>query len=508
MADLQLILKYQPRALAPLHSIFYALKWLCIIIIPSLWLLSLVALLTVPALSTWLYSGLTGLLLGLGVGYACLIALVALLTLPISDSRMKLSKDGVVLPWLTARASATRVNHIWSEFTSATILPALDRHSEKLVLGLDSGKSVTLDLSGFETAEQEQLLLGLELWGKSLVRSSDLIDYQMMIQNESKGIEHVSYTRMWEDELDRRFRSTSFLPLDPGHKLRNGQFTVVRQLAFGGLSAIYLAQKSENELFILKEAVVPGDSNPERRRLAEKCLAREATMLTRVSHPNITRVIDYFVEEGRHYLILEHINGQDLRQFVRQYGPQDPAKVMDWASQIAEALSCLHANDPPIIHRDLTPDNIVLRNDGSVMVIDFGAANEFVGNATGTLIGKQAYMAPEQLRGKATWQSDIYSFGATLFFLLTSRDPLPLASNRPATVLPEISHEIDDLVAILTQPDAALRPASNLEINRRLLEIAESEDERKTRTHAHSGEARQANIDCAGKPEESAGAFL
>lgn len=470
MADLQLILKYQPRALAPVLGMIYALKWLCIIIIPSLWLLSLAALMTIPSLSPFLYSSLTGLLIGASVAYAALIGLAMLLTIPFHNTRLKLSKDGVVLPWLTAAVSNTELTHIWSEFTSASIVPAISQNqSVKLVLGLDSGKYLTFELNGFDKSEREQLLLALELWGKSLVRSSELIDYQMALQNETKGIEQLSYTRMWEDELDRRFRSTAFLPLDPGHKLRQGQFTVIRQLAFGGLSAIYLAQKSEGDLFILKEAVVPNDANPERRRQAEKCLAREASLLTRISHPNITKVSDCFVEDGRHYLVLQYVNGQDLRQFVRQNGPRSEREVRDWAIQIAEALACLHSNDPPIIHRDVTPDNIVLRNDGAVMLIDFGAANEFVGTATGTLIGKQSYMAPEQLRGKASCQSDVYSFGATLFFLVTGRDPLPLASNRPRMVVPEITQAFDDLVAALTQPDSALRPGSFLELKQLLL---------------------------------------
>jgi serine/threonine protein kinase len=106
------------------------------------------------------------------------------------------------------------------------------------------------------------------------------------------------------------------------------------------------------------------------------------------------------------------------------------------------------------------------------VLIDFGASNEFIGTATGTLIGKQAYMAPEQLRGKATCQSDIYGFGACLFFLLTGRDPVPLSSCHPAAVVPAISPQLDQLIASMTEPEQSARIADMSELLERLSIIA------------------------------------
>lgn len=95
------------------------------------------------------------------------------------------------------------------------------------------------------------------------------------------------------------------------------------------------------------------------------------------------------------------------------------------------------------------------------MLIDFGAANEFVGTATGTLIGKQAFIAPEQLRGKATPQSDIYSLAGTLFFLLTGKDPVPLSVSHPAKDNTSIDSQFDDLVASMSAFDGDKRPSLN-----------------------------------------------
>src|SRR5262249_22800632 len=162
---------------------------------------------------------------------------------------------------------------------------------------------------------------------------------------------------------------------------------------------------------------------------AHELFNREAQLLSKLNHPQIVKVLDHFVENGRSYQLLEYLNGQDLRQHVRQNGVRREDEVLAWGIQMAEILKYLHEQDPPIVHRDVTPDNFVLRQDGSIVLIDFGAANEFVGNATGTLVGKQAFISPEQFRGKSVTASDIYALGGTLHFLLTGEDPEALSTS-------------------------------------------------------------------------------
>ncbi len=381
---------------------------------------------------------------------------------------MIVNRDGLNLPLLVARLNKVKLWQSWIAVTAASITgnKASDRN---LLLQLKSGKSVVLPLSGMEPSAIEQLLLCIELWGTSCTRSQTLFDYQAELHNESKGLQ-LSYTDMWNEELGRRFTSTTFVPLEPGTKVQNGRLTVVRQLAFGGLSAIYLVQDGEKEMRILKEAVVPVAMEVKNRDAAEKALQREATILAQLRHPNIVNVLDNFSESGHHYLVLPHIAGQDLRQLVRQNGAQSEQKVLDWALQISSALEYLHTYTPPVIHRDLTPENIVLRNDGSIVIIDFGASNQFLGTMTGTIVGKQAYMAPEQLQGKATNQSDIYAFGGTLYFLLTGKDPVPLSESHPADVVP-VSAPLNELVGRCTSLDTNFRYLTVTEIKAQLLEL-------------------------------------
>jgi serine/threonine protein kinase len=139
-----------------------------------------------------------------------------------------------------------------------------------------------------------------------------------------------------------------------------------------------------------------------------------------------------------------------------------------WAGQIGRILEYLHAQEPPIIHRDLTPDNLVLDSvkDGvlgqedSIVLIDFGAANEFIGNATGTLVGKQCFIAPEQFRGKAVPASDIYALGCTLHFLLTGEEPDALSVSHPRVLNAQVSEDLDQLIAEMTAMDVEKRIAS------------------------------------------------
>ena len=381
-----------------------------------------------------------------------LLALGILLTALSEDDRVHVSCDGLAFQPLLLVALKGKRSRDWSELTNANLV------SDKLLLQFSDGARVALDIKGFNAGELEQLLLAIELWGKNCNRAPELIAYQNQLQNESRGVGELSYTKMWDEELGRRFHATSFVPLEPEKTLREGKIKIVRQLAFGGFSAIYLAQKDGVDLIVLKEAVVPPSADPEAKKQAEEYLKKESKMLFGLSHPNIARVLDFFVEEDRHYLVLEYIHGQDLRQLVKQHGAQSQVKVALWAKDILSILQYLHNHEPPIVHRDLTPDNIVLKNDGSLILIDFGAANEFVGTATGTLIGKQAFIAPEQLRGKATPDSDIYSLAGTLFFLLTGKDPVPLSVSHAAKDNADIDSQLDDLIASMSAFEAEKRP--------------------------------------------------
>jgi serine/threonine-protein kinase len=217
----------------------------------------------------------------------------------------------------------------------------------------------------------------------------------------------------------------------------------------------------ERDLVVVKEAVTPEDSAPELKQKAEELFEREAKILMKLDHPHVVKVLDYFAASGRNYMMLEYVNGRDLRQYVKQNGRVREAVVLEWAEQIASVLQYLHQQTPPVIHRDFTPDNIVVRDDGQIVVIDFGAANEFIGNSTGTFVGKQCYIAPEQFRGKAVPVSDVYAFGCSLNFLLTGQDPEALSTSHPRNINELVSQEMDAFVCQCTDASPEKRPSSS-----------------------------------------------
>lgn len=174
-------------------------------------------------------------------------------------------------------------------------------------------------------------------------------------------------------------------------------------------------------------------------------------------HKQIARVYDHFVEQGRHYLLIEQIRGRTLRQIVFEEGPQSEEKVLSYSIQIAEILDYLHNQELPIIHRDLTPDNLIVNEYGKLFLIDFGSANEFTGTATGTLVGKHAYMSPEQVRGKATPASDIYSFGQTICYCLSACDPKPLMSSSLPQAETTLSKKLNRVIQKCTELEEAKR---------------------------------------------------
>lgn len=409
-------------------------------------------------------------LIGIVLGWILLFLAGACATICFADNRIRLSKQSLLLPLCLAVFTGVRRQIAWSEIAKIDLLDTDKPGQETVVIYPREGSSVVLKISRIKPDQLEQMLVAFDVWGGEAERTPALIGLQEQLQGKTDG-EAPSYTAMWEDELASRFATTSFTPLEPDAILQGGRLKVIRQLSFGGLSAIYLCQIGNKELAVLKESVIPSGTKDEVRAKSLELFEREAKLLMKVRHQNIVQVLDHFVEGGRNYLLLEYVNGQDLRQFVRQNGARNEYTTLEWARQIAAILDYLHNQTPPVIHRDISPDNIVLREDESLTLIDFGAASEFVGNVTGTLVGKQSFIAPEQFRGKTVVQSDLYALGCTLFFFLTGQEPEALSTSHPKQLRPDLSTEIDDLVANLTAMEVEDRLQSAYEVQVRVEQL-------------------------------------
>lgn len=279
------------------------------------------------------------------------------------------------------------------------------------------------------------------------------------------------YTNLWLQYFtapDKRKRRTA---LSPGTLLQDGLYEVVNRLGGGGQGTAYVARvkggallpygvESQTGLVVLKEYVLPVYRGNALEQQKYELLNQEKDLLCRIDHPQIVKLFDCFIEDHRGYLVQEYIEGENLRERVEKKGPLEPREAARLASSICDILVYLHGMRPPVIHRDITPENLIVRVDGLLKLVDFTVAHQFESSRAASVVGKQAYMPPEQFRGAPLPQSDIYSMGCTLHYLLTGSDPEPMEPSHPARVNPRIGEELDRIVATATAFDTERRYAT------------------------------------------------
>ena len=259
------------------------------------------------------------------------------------------------------------------------------------------------------------------------------------------------------------------------------RYLVVGPAGRGGMSAVYQAVDTQygNRRVALKE-MSQGHLNANELAEATARFHQEARLLGSLHHPNLPRIYDAFSEYGRSYLVMDYIDGKTLLQLLKDAGrrPLPVAQVLDYATQLCDVLAYLHAQNPPIIFRDLKPTNVMVTENGHVVLIDFGIARFFKeGQAQDTVyLGSPGYAPPEQHGVSQTNpRSDLYALGATLHCCLTGRDPYH-ADDRfafpPVRQLnPLVPIELDQLVQRLVSLDERQRPTSALEVQQELLKI-------------------------------------
>ena len=200
------------------------------------------------------------------------------------------------------------------------------------------------------------------------------------------------------------------------------RYLIKRKLGEGGMADVYLAHDS----FLNREVAV----KILRGKLSLDPVAllrfqREANAASRLNHPNIVEIYDVGEDEGQHFIVMEYIRGKTLKELIAARGAMDQQEALQIMDQLLAAIIEAHKNN--IIHRDIKPQNILIKDDGTVKIADFGIAT--VSDAvqltqTDTVLGSVHYLAPELARGEAaSFQSDIYALGITLYEMLTGKAP-------------------------------------------------------------------------------------
>jgi len=206
-------------------------------------------------------------------------------------------------------------------------------------------------------------------------------------------------------------------------------YEIRRLIKSGGMGAVYEAlDKKTDTLCAVKEMLGQSGEAGSSQYMIDS-FKREARILRSLHHSNIPVVRDYFIDGNRYYLVMDYIEGKDLETALQEYGEHGVPEelVVKWAKEILHALEYLHSQDPPVIYRDMKPENVMLRaSDGRIMLIDFGLARTInpLSQDTMTSIGTPAYAPKELFQGQPQIRTDIYSLGATMHCLLTGVIPL------------------------------------------------------------------------------------
>jgi serine/threonine protein kinase len=292
------------------------------------------------------------------------------------------------------------------------------------------------------------------------------------------GCDHLnrSSARFCE-KCGRSLREQRWSPLPAGHVMRGGAYRILEPLGRGGMGALYLASDTGafDRKCVVKELLDYYDpTDPDEALHAQARFETEARLLAELSHPGIPRIYSYFSEAGRHYIVMEYIEGETLERAVTHVDPlgRQPVaarplpteEVARHAIRICRVLEYLADQSTPVVHHDLKPANLIVdRHSGEVRLVDFGtartrtrwAAQARLEQGASTLFGTEGYAAPEQYQGLSDPRSDVYALAATVYHLVTDDDPgehpfqFPLLSTLPGPL------------------DEALSRALRLEVGRR-----------------------------------------
>jgi serine/threonine-protein kinase len=241
-----------------------------------------------------------------------------------------------------------------------------------------------------------------------------------------------------------------------------GKYRIVSPIGSGGFGTVYLAE----DTWIDKKVAI---KIPHRQNIDFGELLKEPRLLASLNHPNIVSITTAEKQDNIFFIVMEYVPGETLEAVLARTGPLELPLALDYACQICNAID--HAHRQGVIHRDLRPANVLVSETGVVKVADFGTSRflEIAAHGT-TVIGSPPYMAPEQFQGKAVFASDIYSFGITMYQMLTgvlpydTPGPSEMARlmsgeliSSPRLKNPAIPKSVSDIVLRALAPDVTSR---------------------------------------------------
>lgn len=260
-----------------------------------------------------------------------------------------------------------------------------------------------------------------------------------------------------------------------GNDIIDSKYEILKLLNTGGMnSAIYLAlDKKLNRQWAIKKVRKSSSQTT-------SMLMAEASIMKNLDHPMLPRIVGIEEDPKFFYIIMDFVQGENLKTVVASSGPQAQDTVVSWGVKLCDVLTYLHGKG--IVYRDMKPANIMLSPDGNIKLIDFGIAREYKENASEdtTALGTEGYAAPEQYEGKGQTdaRTDVYGMGITLFQLLTGVNPSSYQENIFSIRLqnPNLSSGLDKIILKCTNKDPKKRYQSTEELKKALLNYRKLDD--------------------------------
>jgi serine/threonine-protein kinase len=250
----------------------------------------------------------------------------------------------------------------------------------------------------------------------------------------------------------------------------DNKYEIVQVIGQGGMGRVYKAKHTAlKNLWAIKEMMLVTGSMSD--------MLVEPDILRRLKHPSLPGIVDIFRIDNYIYIVEDYIEGVSLDKLLRERGSFEEDTVIAWAKEVCGVFQYLHSHRPPIIYRDMKPDNIMLDKQGKVKVIDFGIAKEYSSEKEAKSYGTPGYASPEQYRGYIDEKTDIYNLGATMYALLTGRPPrdkrnLPETSIiKPIEINNNISPAMQMIIMKCLRDDPALRYKNIVELLQDLNDI-------------------------------------
>lgn len=246
----------------------------------------------------------------------------------------------------------------------------------------------------------------------------------------------------------------------------HNRYEIIAEIGRGGMSTVYLAKDSTlGSYWAVKQ--VNNSINVD-----IEAFKKEVELLSTLSHSDIPRIVDRIEMNDDYFVVMDFVDGSSLGKKVIAEGPQPEDDIIEWAKMISDVLYYLHTvHENPIVYRDMKPDNVMLTHSGRIKLIDFGIAKECERGVqqTGANVGTKGYAAPEQYKGESNYldeRTDIYSLGATMFFLATGILPeKPPNAIRPVRQIdPLLSEGLEYIISKCTQDDPERRYQNCMEL--------------------------------------------